>query len=150
YYTVLNGLAIVLQLFASGWLLRRLGAASVAGLWPLGVLVGAGASLVAPSVSGLVAVTRMYEAGLRISIAKTATEFFFFPLAPGLRRLVKTWIDAVVDRASDAIAGVLILALGAAGIASPAMLGRLTAVLAALWLGIAIRLRRAYVEQLST
>ncbi len=149
YYAVLNAVAILLQLVASSWLLRRLGASTVAGLLPAGVAVGSLAALFKPALPMLLAATRMYEAGMRVSLAKTAWEFLFFPLSPALRRRVKTWIDAVVDRGAEALAGLAILALGAAHLDNPRFLGSITVVLALVWLFLSLRLRSAYVKQLS-
>lgn len=149
YYAFLNGLAIVIQVFASGWLLRRFGAVAVSGLLPAGVALGSLAALAQPALPVILAATRMFDAGLRVSVVRTAWEFFYFPLGPAMRRRVKTWIDAVVDRSSEALAGILILALGATHSQSPALLGWIVVLLAILTIALGWRLRDAYVQQLS-
>jgi AAA family ATP:ADP antiporter len=149
YYTVLNAGAILLQLLASGWLLRRVGASTTAALLPAGLALGSAVSLFRAAGPLLLASLRLYEAGMRNSLAKSAWEFLFFPLSPGLRRRVKTFVEAVVDRASEAIAGLFILGLGAAGAAGPRELGVVTFGLSLAWLLVNLRLRSAYVQQLS-
>jgi AAA family ATP:ADP antiporter len=149
YYTGLNVLAILLQMLASGWLLRRLGATTVASFLPGGVALGSLLALLVAPGALLVALTRTYEAGLRVSLARTAWEFLYFPLAPGLRRRVRTWIEAVVDRAAEAVSGIVILALGVVGFSGPRRLAAVTFAAAAGWLALSWRLRSAYVEQLS-
>jgi AAA family ATP:ADP antiporter len=150
YYAALNAVAIAVQVLASGWLLRRLGATTVASLLPAGVTVGSALVFALPSWPVLLAATRTYEAAMRVSVAKTAWEFFYFPLAPGLRRTVRTWIDAVIDRAAEAVGGLLILGLWAAGLAGPRALGAATLVMAGAWLAASLRMRAAYVTQLSS
>ena len=149
YYTGLNVLAIVLQMFASGWLLRRLGATTVASFLPGGVVIGSLLAVILGPGALLVALTRTYEAGLRVSLARTAWEFLYFPLAPGLRRRVRTWIEAVVDRAAEAVSGIAILALALAGFGGPRQLAVVTFAAAAGWLALSWRLRHAYIGQLS-
>jgi AAA family ATP:ADP antiporter len=149
YYTALNAGAIVLQLLASAWLLRRFGASNVSMLLPGGLVVGAAIALLKAPGLLLAASLRTFEAGMRVSLAKSAWEFLYFPLDARRRRRVKTLVDAVVDRFSEAVAGVLILTIVA--ILGTEMRPLLVCTLlgAAGWLALAVQLRAAYVRQLS-
>lgn len=149
YYTVQNAGGLLLQLLASGFLLRRLGASNVSSLLPAGLVVGSGIALVHTPGPLFLASLRLYDSGMRVSLTKSSWEFLFFPFPPGLRRRVKTFVDAVVDRASEAVAGLFILGLGVLGAAGPRPLGLITFVLSLAWLATSLRLKRAYVQQLS-
>lgn len=151
YHTLLNAGAILLQVLATGSLLRRFGAGSVGALLPGGVALGSAlALLVKPAGPLLVAATRIYDAGLRVSLARTAWEFLYFPLPVGVRRRVKTAVDAVVDRASEAVGGLLLLVLQAGFGPGLRAAGIAALVFAAAWFLVNARLRGAYVRQLSS
>jgi AAA family ATP:ADP antiporter len=150
YYMFANLGAILLQVGASAGLLKRFGATAVSSLLPAGVAVGSALALLLGSGAIPIALTRMYEAGLRNSIAKTSWEFLFFPLTPGVRRRVKTFIDALVDRSAEALAGILILVINAILGGSGWQLATTTLLFAGAWYAANSRLKRAYVRQLSS
>jgi AAA family ATP:ADP antiporter len=150
YYMLANLGSILLQVAASAYLLKRFGANAVSSLLPAGIVVGSALTLLLGAAAIPIAATRLYEAGLRNSIGKTAWEFLFFPLAAGVRRRVKTFIDAVVDRSAEALAGLLILAVNGLLGGSWWQLAAVTLVFACAWYAANSRLKRAYVRQLSS
>ena len=150
YYTVLNAGGILLQLLAAGYLLRRFGASNVSGLLPTGLVIGTTLALLRPPSLLLATGLRMWDAGMRVSLAKSAWEFLFFPLPSGLRRRAKTFVDAVVDRFSEALAGLLILGFVAVVGTSPRAFSLMIFLFSGLWMWANWRLQRAYVRQLST
>lgn len=149
YYTLLNTGGILLQLFAAGFLLRRFGASNVSAMLPAGLLGGLAVALFRPPSLLLAASLRMWDAGMRVSLAKSAWEFLYFPLPTGLRQRAKTFVDAVVDRASEAIGGLFILGFVALAGSGTRQLTAATFVFSVLWTWTNVILRRAYVEQLS-
>ena len=150
YYVLLNSMALVLQIFVSRSVLRRFGASSVAMLLPAGVVAGAVAGFAVPGSMILVAGTRLYDAVMRISLARTSYEFFFYPLPASLRRRARAWIDVFVDRAAEALAGLAILAFYALLRGTPTQRVMMTLILALAWLAASYLLRRAYGRQLAT
>jgi AAA family ATP:ADP antiporter len=149
YHTIVNAAATLLQLLAGTFLLRRLGAAGVLSLVPGGLLVGLAGALVRSPGFLFVGALRTWEAGMRISVAKSAWEFLYFPLAGHRRRRAKTLVEAVGDRLSDALAAFIVLALMPIFGTGPRPVLAVTLLCAIIWLGLTVRLRRAYVQQLS-
>jgi hypothetical protein len=83
-----------------------------------------------------------------LSISKVAGEIFYFPLEPGLRRRVKSFIEAGVERLGEGVAGLLIIGIGAAMGASTRTLAIAVAVLLAAWVVAWLGVRRGYVVEL--
>ena len=92
--------------------------------------------------------TRLWDQVVRFSLNKSAVELLFLPLSPDLKRRSKAFIGAGLERIGDALAGVLILALGVVLNAGTATLAVLVIVLVAVWLIATLRLRLAYVTEL--
>jgi ATP:ADP antiporter, AAA family len=148
YFVVMNVCALGLQLLGTRWFLERFGAPITAGFLPAGLAIGAGATLVAPGFWPVL-VTRMWDQVARFSIHRTTTEVFYFPLHADLRRRAKSVIEAGIERVGDALAGLLILGLGAlVGIGPHRLAGVIVAVVA-VWLFAWWRVRRGYVRELA-
>ncbi|NOT33390.1 MAG: hypothetical protein HOP12_04380 [Candidatus Eisenbacteria bacterium] len=110
FYMFANLAAIGLQLFLTRWLIERAGAGWSATLLPFGLVAGATGVLFAPGVFSST-LTRAWDHIARMSVNRSATELFYFPLEPGMRRRAKALIDAGLERLGDAFAGLLILAV---------------------------------------
>ncbi|MFQ5601238.1 MAG: hypothetical protein ACE5G2_11895, partial [Candidatus Krumholzibacteriia bacterium] len=149
YYAGLNLVAILVQVFLTGPVLRRFGASTASSILPLGVMLGAMTAVMLPGAPLLIAATRLYEAMLRLSLTRSSWEFLFFPLSPEIRRRARTFTEAVVDRSAEALAGVLILGLNFLLGGTPLQLAICTLILAIAWWVCNERLNRAYVQQLS-
>lgn len=110
FYLGLNGLALVVQLFLSGWLLRLVGVNRTLVVLPFLLLVSTVGFLVVP---GLIAVILMKGAdgSLRHSLHRTATEVLYLPLPRELRERFKGMIDGVGQRGGQALASLGILAM---------------------------------------
>ena len=148
FYGLQNLLAFVLQVGFGGWLLTNLGARWSGSILPIGLIGASMAGLFLP-VYPLVALTRLYDAVLRVSVTSTATEFFYFPMADGFRRRVKLLLDSVVSRASDALGALLILAAGAFLSMTNQALWWLVLALGLTWLTLLWHVGRLYVNELS-
>jgi AAA family ATP:ADP antiporter len=108
FYIVTGLAALLVQAFATRWMIQRLGASWSAALLPAGLGVTTALTLAAPGLAP-VAAGRVWDYVTRISIGRAAGELFYFPLEPGLRRRAKSLIDAGLERFGDGLAGVLIL-----------------------------------------
>src|SRR5205085_12301827 len=60
YFIAMNVAALALQLLGTRWFLARLGAPWTAGLLPVGLAIGTGATLAAPSFGSVLA-TRLWD-----------------------------------------------------------------------------------------
>lgn len=147
FYTVTNLAALTMQLFVTRWALQRFGAGWSAALLPTGLGFGAAATMLAPGFASVMS-TRLWDQVMRLSINKTSTELFFFPLTPGLRRKAKALIDSGLERMGDALAGILLLVVGATMGAGTQSLAAIVLALVVFWVIAWTRVRRLYVSEL--
>jgi AAA family ATP:ADP antiporter len=148
FYTVMNLAALTLQIFGTRWALQKLGAGTSAAVLPAGLAIGTAATLAAPGF-GAVLTTRLWDQILRNSLNRASVELFFFPLPPGLRRRTKALIDSGLERFGDAIAGVLILLMGALMSAGLRQIAFVALVLVVVWVVAWLAVRRGYVRELA-
>ncbi|MCI0720448.1 MAG: hypothetical protein L0338_15985, partial [Acidobacteria bacterium] len=148
FYGAQNLLGLFAQLGLLGTLLSHFGARGVSALLPGGLFLGSAMTALVPSFSPVVA-SRLYDATLRISVARTAWEFLYFQLPDGVRRFSRRFIDGVVDRGAEAVAGVLILGLNAFLGGSTVQLALLCGALALAWLVTELFVNRAYAQEVS-
>lgn len=87
---------------------------------------------------------RGVDGALRWSLHKTAAELLYVPMAPRVRRAVKEVSDLLAHRGGQALGSLLILGWVVTR-APHAALGLLIVAIAAVWLTVALSLRRAYV-----
>jgi AAA family ATP:ADP antiporter len=90
----------------------------------------------------------MWDQILRFSLNKSATELFYFPLDFDLRRRAKAFIEAGIERFGDAVAGLLILAVGVILGTTPHSLPVLILGIVVVWLVGWWKLRAGYVREL--
>lgn len=143
FYVVLNALALAFQFGVAGFLLHRLGLGLAMGLEPASVLVFASSMAIGAEWWAVVAM-RWIQGVLFQTIGKSATEICYAAVHPRERRRIKTAIDTLVERWSDALVGVLLI-IAMSLLRVPAQtIAVATATLAAAWLVVLIFLVRHY------
>jgi len=147
FYIGINVFALLLQLLGTRWLLQRLGASSAAAVLPIGLAVGAGATLAVPGFAPILG-AKAWDQTFRFSLNKAAVELLFFPLQPGIKRRAKAVIEAGIERVGDALAGLLLLGAGLTFDTTGATLATLILALVGVWLVACVRLRSGYVREL--
>ena len=147
FYIGINVFALLLQLLGTRWLLQRLGAGSAAAVLPIGLAVGAGATLAVPGFATVLG-AKAWDQTFRFSLNKAAVELLFFPLQPGIKRRAKAVIEAGIERVGDALAGILILGAGLTLDTTGSALAALILALVGVWLVACVRLRSGYVREL--
>ena len=147
FYTVMNLAALTFQMFGTRVLLQRLGAGWSAAVLPMGLGAGAAVTMIVPGFTSVLG-TRLWDQVTRLSLNKSATELFYFPLEPGLRRRAKALIEAGLERTGDALAGLLILGLTVSLGASTWTIASLVVVLVLVWIAAWFGVRRGYVKEL--
>jgi ATP/ADP translocase len=146
FYGVQNVVALSAQLGVAGFVFarfgNRVGATTLAG----GVLAGGLSTLVLPAgmAGAAVAGSKLFDATMRASLARSSWEFLYFPLPEAVKARVKGFIDVVVSRGSEAAAGLLVLLLNFLLGGSIGQLAVLIAVLAGGWLVLEVAASRAY------
>ncbi len=145
YYAIQNAVALVVQLFVTGPLVRKLGVTSTLLLFPLLIVLG-GASVAATGAFALALVVKGTDGSLRHSLHRVTTELLLLPLPQEIRDRSKRLIDTMLGRGAQALAAAVIGILSAMGAADPRTLGMIVSGLALAWLGAAVALRRPYVD----
>ncbi len=147
FHTATNLAALILQLFVTRWSLGRIGATWSAAILPAGLGLGAAAILAFPGfVTSVTA--RLWDQVLRNSLNRSATDLFYFPLAPEIRRAVRSRIDVGLQRLGDALAGALIIVSGAMMGTDTRTIAGLVVVLVAVWVTAWVGVRRGYAREL--
>jgi ATP/ADP translocase/HEAT repeat protein len=143
FYTVLNLLALLAQLFLMGWLLRTVGLHRTMWILPLLLLLGAVGALFGGGLAAAL-LLKGADGTLRPSLHRTGTELLFLPIPDALRSRVKPLIDVVGQRGGQALAAVLILSqlsmYGEVALAGAAV------VLCVVWIAATADIRPHYVE----
>ena len=146
--------AFIIQLAATGPALRRFGVGVTVLLLPVALLFGSVLTMAAPFFVAVV-LTNAFDQGLRFSIDKATFELLYLPLPSHVKSGVKGAIDVLVSRVGDGVGGLLLglatkgfavgmiaipgLGLGLRGLATCCAVG------CAVWVGLALVLRRGYV-----
>lgn len=152
---VMGIVAFAVQMLLTGPALRRFGIAFTILLLPSAIGAGSALILLWP-VLWTVLLTNALDQGLRFSVDKATFEVLYLPISSTIKPAVKSTIDLLVNRLADGLGGVLLgvatqgfhlvaftlpgAGLGIRGIAA------LNLGVAALWLAVAWKLRRGYVE----
>ncbi len=137
---VLNGLALVAQVFGVGLLLRALRVNRALAVMPFLLLLSALGVVAAPALAAAL-VLRGVDGTMRHSLHKTTTEILFVPLPPGR---TKSLIELFGQRGGQILASICLLPLFALG--GERALGVAVAALAAAWLLQAITIKKPYLD----
>ena len=145
FYAGLNGLALLVQFGAAGWIVRHTGVFFSTLPQPVSVVVFA-AWIVFSPVFGVIVALRYMQGVLFQTLGKSAFELYFMAVRPHERQKVKPALDTLVERLADAAAGIALIAvLKTIGVDMRVVAG-LTVVVALVWLVMLVQLQRRYVR----
>jgi AAA family ATP:ADP antiporter len=144
YYAWLNGLSLVAQVFVTGALVRRIGVATTMVVTPMLLLLGGVGTLVGAGALTAVLVLKAVDGTLRNSVHRVTTELVYLPVPAVVRARTKPFIDGALARMTQAVAGLLLLALGGANWLSSWLLAGIVVVAVAGWLAVAATTRGPY------
>ena len=136
-----NVLTLVLQLFAFGTLIARVGTTVMLAALPAVAIVGFAALAMNPVLATLIVFGVIRRAG-EYAISKPARETLFNVLPPEQKYKAKNVIDTLVHRTGDTASSWIFAGLKGAGLSLTAM-SWLAVPVAAMWLGVAVFLGRA-------
>src|SRR4029453_16796792 len=140
-------MAFALQWLLTGRLLRRLGLGFTLFIVPVALLFGSIGLLVFGSLTAGV-VLRGIDQVLRYSIDKPTVELLYLPVPSDRTVAVKSFIDTVVWRLGDGLAGVTILIAATFGQMAVVQVTWVSLLLIGGWLAAAYVAQRLYVENL--
>jgi MFS family permease len=145
FYAVQNAVALVVQLFLTAPVVRRLGVAGA--LLVLPVLLAAGGATVALGGGlAVVMLTKGADGSLRHSLHRVSSELLLLPLPGNLRERAKPVIDTIFGRGTQAVVAGAILGLAMSGMGGQRHLAGILALLGGLWIVTAIVIRGPYVD----
>jgi ATP/ADP translocase len=143
YGRYLNGAELILQLFFTTAIVKRLGVGGTLQVMPLSLAAASLFTMASPSVISA-SLARLVEASTRYTLARTGNELFYMPLPLELRNRIKAFIDIFMDRAARGISGVMLIlciqwSIGVRGIAF------LTLCISVPWVILTVYAHREYV-----
>ncbi|HEV3190422.1 MAG TPA: hypothetical protein VGY54_07990, partial [Polyangiaceae bacterium] len=141
YYAVVNVVALVVQLFVGGALVRGFGVANAMVVTPLLSALGGTAALIAHAFATPVLILKAADASLRSSINRLTTELVYLPVSLSGRERAKPFIDGALVRVVQALTAGTLLGLGRAHVLRPLTFGAVVVVLSVLWLVAAMTMR---------
>ncbi|HLT30451.1 MAG TPA: Npt1/Npt2 family nucleotide transporter [Myxococcaceae bacterium] len=144
--TAVGLVGILLQLFATGRLLRIAGVVGALAVLPTTIGLGSLALAIFPSLWGATA-AKGADSLFRYSINDASTQLLYLPVPAQDRAASKTLIDAVVKPLAIALAGLGLAAWQALSL-GPSPLAWIGVVLCGVWLTIVLGLRSSYVKVL--
>jgi ATP/ADP translocase len=141
-FAIFNGIAFGAQLLLVSPAMRYLGLAGALMALPLGLGFGVVSLLVLPGL-WTATVAKGADTGLQYSIDQSAREILYLPVPTPLVQRAKPFIDVVVRRLADGVAGVLLLAGGSVAVGVRG-LSLVTLALIGMWALAVVGVRRSY------
>jgi AAA family ATP:ADP antiporter len=140
-------LCLITQLGFTGGILRRLGLGNTLLLLPIALFAGFSGLLAFGTLAAAVFM-RGSDKVLRYSVDRPAVELLYLPVPTEAKLSAKSFIDTVVWRAGDGLAGFAVLAFATFGGMGPVPMTLVNIPLLVAWLVLAARVHRRYVSTL--
>ncbi|MEO7095639.1 MAG: hypothetical protein ABI175_20445 [Polyangiales bacterium] len=144
FYTGLNALSIVIQVFIGGALIRRMGVVGAVGFTPFFLLFGSLGILFTGGALLAVLAAKATDGGLRYGVHRVSTELLYLPISAPARERAKPLLDGAIARGTQALTALALLGLGALGLNGGRFVTFVLAFLVASWLAVAIAVRAPY------
>jgi hypothetical protein len=139
--------ALIAQLFITGKLLRRFGVGVALLVLPVCLMGGAGAVLIWGTLSAAT-MLRASDKVVRYSVDKSGVELLYLPVQANVKAQVKSFIDTVIWRLGDGMAGLTVLLFANILRFTPRQVSWVTLPLIGLWIVAALIARNQYVATL--
>ena len=110
WFSTLSVVSLLIQLFLSNQILRRMGVGKSLFFLPLGILIGSVLLLVIPEL-WVVVLIKIADGGFKQSLNKAASELVIVPVPIETRKHTKPFIDIVVDSIATGLAGAVLIFL---------------------------------------
>jgi len=147
FYGYLGIAAFLLQLFLTGRMMKKLGIGFTIFLLPLGLVMGSAALLTFMSLWAAV-LLKAPDQLFKHSVDKSTIELLYLPVPSDIKPAVKSFIDTIVWRLADGVAGILLLVLTTWLSFSVRQVTYVNLGVIAMWLAIAYWTKREYLEAL--
>ena len=143
YQLVLNIGSLLLQLTVTSRVVQRVGVLGLALTAPALLTVGSTFSALSSASFGVVVVLKATDSALRNSLGRVASELLWSPVENQARG--RGIVDLMVTRATQALAGGVLLGVTMTRNPSPIMLAGIAAALSCVWLLVGLGLRTPYI-----
>jgi len=145
FYGRVSLVSLLLQVVFAYRFVRVVGVTGVVMLLPLSLIAGSGFMMVAPGLMAA-ALLRGADGAFLYSIDKTGRELLFLPIPLDIKKRTKVFIDVFVDKWFRGVAGGVLLLLTTVLGMSVRQLSGVVIGLSAVWLVLAVLIRREYVD----
>lgn len=143
YQLMLSLGALVLQVVITGPVVQRIGVVGLALTGPLLLTFGGTMTALLAAPFWLVVVLKGTDTSLRNSLGRVAAELLWAPVEQQAR--ARGFIDLIVTRVAQALAGGVLLAATMEREFRPGHLSATAAILASLWLAVGVGIRKPYI-----
>ncbi len=145
WVSTLSIIALIIQLFLTGRILRHLGVTASLFFLPVGLLIGAAAILVNPSLWTAILI-KVSDGSLKHSINQAGTELLALPLAQEIKNKAKSFIDVFIKNSAKGMGGILLIAMTAGLGFSLPHISLIIIGLIAVWTFLIIKAKQEYID----
>lgn len=143
WFSTFNVISLVIQLLLTRRLVGKFGVGSSLLFLPIGILIGAVALLIAPTLWAAILI-KLSDGSLKQSIHKAAIEILALPIPPDIKKQTKTYIDVVIDSIATGIGGLILIFLVRGLDLSIQSISVMIIVLIAVWFYFAWKVKQEY------
>ena len=148
FYSLISVVALLLQLFFTSRVYRKLGISWGMRILPSSILMGSlsffAVTILQPVLTLWVGFTmKLLEGGVRHSFEQVSRELLFLPLPDHMRQRVKAFLDIMVQRLAKGIAGVALLTV-TIGWITPIQTTGITFTIVIFWLWLTYSVKKDY------
>jgi len=145
FFALLNGGSVLIQLLATGFVLRKFGVGLAMLALPVGLLFSSVGMILAP-VLLTAAILKGTEGGIRYSLDQSTRELLYLPVPTAVKYKVKPLIDMAVYRGGTGLGGVILLiVVNRMGFGIQQVAGICIALIG-FWVVVTLRMRREFRE----
>lgn len=142
-------LSLLVQLTLTSRLLKRFGIGPMLLVVPMALLLGSAGVIVFGTLAAAV-LLRGFDQVFRYSLDKSSVELLYLPVPFATKVQAKPFIDTVVWRLGDGLAGVGVLIAANYLHATPQVVSWMTLTAAGMWVAVALMARKTYVGSLQS
>ncbi len=145
WVSTLSIIALIIQLFFTGRILKYLGVTASLFFLPIGLLIGAAAILVNPALWTAILI-KVSDGSLKHSINQAGTELLALPLAHEIKKKAKAFIDVFIKNFAEGLGGILLIAMTAGLGFSLPHISIIIIGLIAVWTFLIIKAKHEYID----
>ncbi|MCD1258582.1 cyclic nucleotide-binding domain-containing protein [Paenibacillus athensensis] len=145
FYGFSGIVALLVQLFASGWLISRLGMMTTLLIFPVALFAGS-LGIVALPVLATAVLVKGSDKVVGDTIYSSVSQLLMFPIPPEWRTRAKSFLDGVVRNGAKGVAALCLLAVS--HVLAPAQLSYIVLALLAAGVFAALKVKKAYLRTL--